>query len=111
MLSPYDVRTEKVRQAITEDIPYYTNKYYPVKGVKDTYWYINQRGYLHIIRPCKVNMNGKFLHYEISDVLLTPDNRLKEVNTFGCFKTIAEFSDHIKENLAYFSGRDGKNHA
>ena len=53
MLSPYDIRTEETRRAITGNISsYYTNKYYPVSGAKNTYFYINSKGYLHIVRPC-----------------------------------------------------------
>lgn len=101
MLSPYDIRTEEARRAITGNISkYYTNKYYPVNGAKHTYFYINQKGYLHIIRPCKVKYNGRFSHYEISDVLLTADNKLKETSCTGFFRTIEETVSHIEENLA-----------
>lgn len=101
MLSPYDIRTEETRQAITGNISsYYTNKYYPVKGAKNTYFYINQRGYLHIVRPCKVKFDGRFSHYEISDVLLTSDNMLKETSCTGYYKTIEEAVNSIEENLA-----------
>lgn len=101
MLSPYDIRTEETRRAITGNISnYYINKYYPVNGAKNTYFYINSKGYLHIVRPCKVKFDGKFSHYEISDVLLTPDNMLKETACTGYFKTIEEAVSSIEENLA-----------
>lgn len=101
MLSPYDSRTEEVLRAITGNISsYYTNKYYPVNGAKNTYFYFNTKGYLHIIRPCKVKFNGRFSHYEISDVLLTADNMLKETGSTGYFKTIEEAVSSIEENLA-----------
>ena len=101
MLSPYDIRTEETRRAITGNISkYYTNKYYPVNSAKNTYFYFNTKGYLHIVRPCKVKFDGRFSHYEISDVLLTPDNMLKETDCTGYYKTIEEAVSSIEENLA-----------
>ena len=55
-----------------------TTSYYPNKVYKneeyDLYWFINSKGYMHVLKPCKVTLDGKLLHYAIEDNLLTTDN-------------------------------------
>lgn len=100
MLSPYDKRTEETRDKIFGDRKsYYLNKYY--KSVEGNfYFYINTKGYYHIVRPCRIKYNGEFSHFEIRDLLLTKDNMLKEVSCGGYYKDLDTVIKVIEENLA-----------
>lgn len=78
---------------------YYVNQYY--KSAEGNFWfYINTKGYYHIIRPCAIKYDGEFSHYEIEDLLLKADNTLKEVSSAGSYKTIKEVVKRIEDNLA-----------
>jgi len=52
------------------------------------YWLINQNGYMHILRPCNVKLNGKHLYYAIEDYLLTKDNILQSKGHSGKYESI-----------------------
>ena len=90
MLAPYDNRTEETRRRI------YGNResYIPNKVYKSAeggfYFYINTKGYYHILKPCRVRYDGEFSHYEITDSLLTKENTLREVSSRGYYKTREE---------------------
>lgn len=100
MLAPYDKRTEETRKRIKGDRKsYIPNKYYKsVEG--EFYYYINTKGYYHIIKPCRVKVDGKFSHYEITDYLLTKDNMLRESSQYGYYNTVEDVISAIEENLA-----------
>ena len=53
MKSPYDSRTEETRDRIMGDRrSYIPNRYY--KSAEGGFWfYINTKGYYHIIKPCR----------------------------------------------------------
>lgn len=96
---PYDYRTKKTRDRIYGDrMSYYPNKYYK-SAEGNFYYYINTKGYYHILRIRKVNLDGEFSHYEIVDYLLKKDDTLHEVKSFGYFKTKDELMELIKTNL------------
>lgn len=102
MIAPYDKRTEETRNRILgERRSYYYNKYYK-SAEGNFYFYINTKGYFHIIRPRKVKYDGKFSHFEIVDYLLTKDNMLREASSGKSFKTmddcIAEIESHMAED-------------
>ena len=44
------------------------------------YYYINQRGYLHVIEPYAVNIgiDKKIIQYAIRDFMMTKDNMFKD---------------------------------
>ena len=87
MLSPYDIRTEETRNRIFgERESYIPNKIYK-SAEGDFYFYINTKGYFHILKPCRIKYNGNFSHYEIADYLLTKENSLREISNRGFFKT------------------------
>lgn len=58
--------------------------------------YINKAGYLHILRPCKVKIDGEFLHYSIEDFILTKDNILKSKGHNGNYKSIEAVIDELE---------------
>ena len=63
------------------------------------YFYINTKGYYHIIIPSKVNFNGKFAYYQIVDYLLTKDNMLKECSRYGKYNNIEDLAKAIETDL------------
>lgn len=69
------------------------------KHSRGFYWKINRRGYIHVIKPSKVTINGKFSHYEIEDRLLTKDNMLKIKSSYGHFQSILECIKEIESDL------------
>ena len=77
---------------------YIVNKVYLNKE-HNIYWYINQNGYLHILKPCKVKVDDRFLHYSIKDLLLTKNNTLKEMTANGSYKTVEEVYSILNENI------------
>ena len=96
MISPYDNRTEDTRNRICGNRKSYVlNKHYK-SSEGDFYFYINTKGYFHILRPCKVKFDGIFSHYEIVDYLLTKYGTLKETKSYGCFKTKEEAVENMK---------------
>lgn len=96
---PYDYRTEKTRDRIDGDrMSYYPNKYYK-SAEGNFYYYINTKGYYHILKPTRILYDGEFSHYEIVDYLLRKDDTLHEVKSYGYFKTKEELIEKINENL------------
>jgi len=87
MIFPYDERTAETREKIMDGrTTYIPNKIYK-NETYGWYWYINTKGYYHIIKPCKVNYDGVFSHYEIEDFLITKSNTMKSVSCGGFYKT------------------------
>lgn len=90
MLSPYDIRTEETRNRIFgERECYIPNKVYK-SAEGEFYFYINTKGYFHILKPCGVKYGEKIIHYEITDYLLTKENTLRETSSIGTYKTIED---------------------
>lgn len=63
------------------------------------YWYLNNKGYIHIIQALKVNFMGEFSHYTIIDQLLTKDNMLKESKRYGRYKSLESCIEDIEKDL------------
>lgn len=100
MKSPYDQRTDKTRDRIRGNRKsYYPNKHYR-SAEGNFYYYINTKGYYHVLRPYKVSYGGKFSHYEINDYLLKVDNTLKLVKNYGCYETREDVISELEKNLA-----------
>lgn len=104
MLSPYNSKTEETRNRILGKdrqnyFSYRVNNYYR-SAEGNFYFYINSKGFYHIVRPCRIKYDGVFSHYEIVDYLLTKDDTLKETKCCGNYKTKEECIAKIEENLA-----------
>ena len=100
MNSPYDGRTENtIKRIMGERNSYYENRYYK-SAEGNFYFYINRKGYYHIVKPCKIKYDGKYDHYEIIDYLLTPQDTIKETKCYGCYKTREDCIEAIEENMA-----------
>ena len=74
MLIPYTGEALKTYEKIHTLRSYEHNKLYPFR---DTFYYINSKGYLHIYLLSALSFKGKREFY-ISDQMLTKDNTLKE---------------------------------
>ena len=98
MLGKYTGEAYETMKKVTENIPYIPNKVY-----KNTeyiiYWYINQQGYLHILWPKGLKMDGKIIYYTIDDLLLTKDNMLKSTGWKGTYKTLEAVLEALENEL------------
>jgi hypothetical protein len=74
MLIPYTGAALASYKKIHVLSSYKINELYPFK---DTFYYINSKGYMHILLLSALNYRGSKRYY-ISDNLLTKDNMIKE---------------------------------
>ena len=81
-----------------------TTSYYPNKVYKNEeynlYWFINSKGYMHVLKPCKVTLYGKLLHYAIEDILLTTDNMVQSKGSNGNYTTVQEVIEELERRVA-----------
>ena len=63
------------------------------------YWFINQSGYMHILRPCDVRLNKKHLYFAIEDYLLTKDNMLISKGHNGRYESIQAVIEKLEQRL------------
>ena len=87
---------EKIMGNITS---YYPNKVYK-NSEYNLYWFINSKGYMHVLKPCRVTLDGKFLHYAIEDNLLTTDNMVQSKGNNGNYTTIQEVIEELERRVA-----------
>ena len=87
---------EKIMGDITS---YYPNKVYKNEEY-NLYWFINSKGYMHVLKPCKVTLDGKLLHYAIEDNLLTTDNMVQSKGSNGNYTTIQEVIEELERRAA-----------
>ena len=52
-----------------------------------------------MLKPCKVLLNGKFLHYAIEDNLLTTDNMVQSKGTDGRYGTLKEVIEELERRV------------
>lgn len=76
---------------------YTINKLY--KHSRGFYWKVNRMGYIHIIMPVRMSLNGEINHYEIEDRLLTNDNTLRVTKSYGNYDTILDCIKDIEKDL------------
>lgn len=99
MLCPYKGAAlstlERIKGTVTS---YYVNQIYKNEQY-NLYWFINSKGYVHVLKPCKVLLNGKFLHYAIEDNLLTTDNMVQSKGTDGKYSTRKETIEELERRL------------
>ncbi len=74
------------------------NQVYTSKTAKALF-YINSKGYMHILQAGKTTMNGITKGYHLTDYILTKDNKLKDNGNYTRdFDTIEELKQAI-ENI------------
>ena len=87
---------EKIMATITA---YTVNKVYKNQE-HNIYWFINQNGYMHILRPCNVRLDGKHLYFAIEDYLLTKDNMLQSKGHNGRYESIQDTIEELERRVA-----------
>lgn len=96
MISPYSGDAAKTIKKIHEGKSSYTaNKIYHHSN--GFYWFMNNRGFCHILQIAPVKMNGEFFHYAVRDSLVTKNNTIKSMSVSGRHKTLEEAEDAIKK--------------
>lgn len=86
---------EKIMSTITA---YTVNKVYKNQE-HNIYWFINQNGYMHILRPCNVRLDGKHLYFAIEDYLLTKYNMLQSKGYSGRYETIEAVIEELENRI------------
>lgn len=64
---------------------YYPNRVY--KNPFGRYVYVNTRGFLHALVPCRILEEGKVVGYEINNYMLAKNGSMKFVSRGGWFST------------------------
>lgn len=59
----------------------YINKVYASKTARCLF-YINKKGFMHVLTPGKTTLNGRVISYHLSDELLTKDNTLRNTGNY-----------------------------
>ena len=78
MIGVYSGESLKTMEKIMDNVKnYYPNQTYK-NNQYNIYWFVNSKGYLHVLRPSNVTMNGKIIGYAIHDYMLTKDNMLDD---------------------------------
>lgn len=78
----------------------YINKVYQSKTAKCCF-YINNKGYMHILTAGKTTMNGNTIGFHLTDNLLTRDNMIQNKGNYTKdYKTIEELQNAILEMIA-----------
>lgn len=97
MVGVYSGESLKTMEKIMDNVrSYYLNQTYK-NNQYNIYWFINQRGYLHVLRPSNVTMNGNIIGYAIHDYMLTKDNMLDDKGIVFQADTQKEIADRLEE--------------
>ena len=88
---------EKIQTGIDEII---INKVYKSKTAKALF-YINNKGYLHILTAGTTKLNNKIIGYHLTDNILTIDNELKYKGSYTKeYQTIEQLKEKIIDLIA-----------
>lgn len=97
MIGVYSGESLKTMEKIMDNVrSYYPNKIYK-NNQYNIYWFINSKGYLHVLRPSIEKMNGRIVNYTIKDFMLTKDNMLQDKGVLYRFSTIEEVCNKMEE--------------
>ena len=96
MIGVYSGESLKTMEKIMDNVrSYYPNQTYK-NNQYNIYWFINSKGYLHVLRPSIEKMNGRIINYIIKDFMLTKDNMLQDKGVLYRFNTIEEVYDNLQ---------------
>ena len=96
MIGVYNGEALKTMEKIMDNVrSYYPNQIYK-NNQYNIYWFINSKGYLHVLRPSNVTMNGKIIGYAIHDYMLTKDNMLDDKGILFQADTQKEIVDRLE---------------
>ena len=97
MIGVYSGESLKTMEKIMDNVrSYYSNQTYK-NNQCNIYWFVNSKGYLHVLRPSNVTMNGKIIGYAIHDYMLTKDNMLDDKGIVFQADTQKEIADRLEE--------------
>ena len=97
MIGVYNGEALKTMEKIMDNVrSYYPNQTYK-NNQYNIYWFINSKGYLHVLRPATEKLNGRILNYTIKDFMLTKDNMLQDKGVLHRFSTIEEVYNKMEE--------------
>jgi hypothetical protein len=97
MIGVYSGESLKTMEKIMDNVrSYYPNQTYK-NNQYNIYWFINSKGYLHVLRPATEKLNGRIVNYTIKDFMLTKDNMLKDKGVLYRFSTIEEVYNKMEE--------------
>lgn len=97
MVGVYSGESLKTMEKIMDNVrSYYSNQTYKNKQY-NIYWFINSKGYLHILRPATEKLNDRILNYTIKDFMLTKDNMIQDKGVLYRFNTIEEVANKMEE--------------
>ena len=97
MIGVYNGEALKTMEKIMGNVrSYHPNQTYK-NNQYNIYWFINSKGYLHVLRPSIEKMNGKIVNYTIKDFMLTKDNMLQDKGVLHRFSTIEEVCKKMEE--------------
>ena len=99
MIGVYNGEALKTMEKIMGNVrSYYPNQTYK-NNQYNIYWFINSKGYLHVLRPSNVTMNGKIIGYAINDYMLTKDNMLDDKGMIFQSDTPQEIAGRLEEMI------------
>ena len=99
MISPYNMKAESVIKRIMGDRTSYKVNVHYKSNEGMFYYYINSKGYIHILKPNKVVYREMNYHYyEITDYLLKADGILKHIKSYGNYNTLSDCIIAIEED-------------
>ena len=99
MVGVYSGESLKTMEKIMDNVrSYYQNQTYK-NNQYNIYWFVNSKGYLHVLRPSNVAMNGKIIGYAIHDYMLTKDNMLDDKGIVFQADTQKEIADRLEEMI------------
>ena len=97
MIGVYSGESLKTMEKIMGNVrSYYSNHTYK-NNQYNIYWFINSKGYLHVLRHSIEKMNGRIVNYIIKDFMLTKDNMLQDKGVLHRFSTIEEVYNKMEE--------------
>lgn len=97
MTGVYSGESLKTMEKIMNNVRiYYPNQTYK-NNKYNIYWFVNSKGYLHVLRPSIEKMNGRIVNYTIKDFMLTKDNMLQDKGVLHRFSTIEEVYNKMEE--------------
>lgn len=96
MVGKYSGETLATMEKVKNDVvAYIPNKVYK-NQIHNIFWFINSHGYMHILRPTAVRIDGKILYYAIEDYLLTKDNMMESKGWNGNYKSVQAVIDELE---------------
>lgn len=103
MIGKYSFEALSTIEKIMGTTSYIVNGLYKNKEY-NIYWFINKKGYMHILMPCNVRLDGKIIYFSIEDYLLTKDNMLKSKGHYGRYESVQAVVNKL-EQMVYNTER------